>query len=409
MDMMRIREYYESLWKDFDASKHLVLVSGPRQSGKTTLAKSIAAREPSSMYLNYDIPRDKRTLVEDPAFFEKVDRQGDEIPLIVLDEIHKYRDWKNYLKGAVDGYGDRFRFLVTGSGRLDLYQRRGDSLAGRFWQFHLFPFTVGELCSRKPDPEGFVTRILEVPSGSFGEPKDLWSTLSRSSGFPEPFVSGDPRTYRRWAAGYHRQVLRDDVRDAFAVKDIDTMEALYTLLPSRVGSSFSASGAAELLKVSHSTIAAWIEVFKRLYLVFSLRPFHRKIGRSLVKEPKLYSFDFIRVDDPGARFENMVALELLRATTLWTDYGAGDYELWYLRTKEKHEVDFLVTRDAVPLFMVEAKLSDTEISPGLARFQALLQVPAIQLVNREGIARIITTGANRTLVVTAWRWLAGLG
>jgi predicted AAA+ superfamily ATPase len=126
-----------------------------------------------------------------------------------------------------------------------------------------------------------------------------------------------------------------------------------------------------------------------------------------VKEPKLYCFDFIRVDDPGARFENMVALELLRATMLWTDYGADDDELWYLRTKEKHEVDFLVTRDTDPLFMVEAKLSDTEISPCVARFQALLRVPAIQLVNREGIARIVTMGANRTLVVTAWRWLAG--
>jgi predicted AAA+ superfamily ATPase len=409
MDIMRERPYYVSVWKELDARKRLILISGPRQSGKTTLAKSIGSREPAWLYFNYDVPRDRQTLLKDPAFFQKVDRARGVLPLIVLDEIHKYRDWKNYLKGAYDGYSDQYRFLVTGSGRLDLYQRRGDSLAGRYWQFHLFPFTIAELFAHQVPSGDIFSRLVDPPAISDAETADVWAALSQCSGFPEPFLSGEKRTYRRWAAGYHRQVLREDVRDAFAVKQIDTMESLYHLLPDRTGSSFSASGCAELLRVSHSTISSWIEVFKRFYLVFSIRPYHHKVGRSLLKEPKLYFYDFIRVQDEAARFENMVALELARATSLWTDQGNGDFDLYYLRTKERREVDFLVTRDGHPFFMVEAKLSDTDPSPNLAFFQNILDIPAIQVVNRPGIARVHRNARHRTLVVTAARWLAGLG
>jgi predicted AAA+ superfamily ATPase len=402
------RPYYVSLWKEFDDHKRLVLVSGPRQSGKTTLARQIAAGQPASLYFNYDIPRDKRTLFEDPSFFERIDRGKDDIPLVVLDEIHKYKDWKNYLKGTYDGFADRYRFLVTGSGRLDQYQRRGDSLAGRYWQFHLFPFTLGELFNNRVRVDRLPSQLEEVPAAPAAEAEESWRSLSRCSGFPEPFLSGEPRTYRRWAAGYHRQVLREDVRDAFAVKQIDAMETLYSMLPDRVGSNFSASTCAEILKVSRSTVAAWIEVFRRFYLVFQVQPFHRMISRSLVKEPKLYLYDAVRVEDEAARFENLVALELKRATVLWTDQGSGDYELWYLRTKEKREVDFLVTRDRKPVFMVEAKTSETDVSPALRYFQDALGIPAVQLVNRSGVGRLIRNGANRIIVATAWNWLSHL-
>jgi hypothetical protein len=305
------------------------------------------------------------------------------------------------------GYSNNFRFLVTGSGRLDLYQRKGDSLAGRYWQFHMFPFTIGEIGSDFPRDPGIAEKLIELPDPTANSA--VWETLKTCSGFPEPFTNGNEITYRRWAQGYHRQVVRDDTRDAMNIKQIDTMETLYEMVAPRVGSGFSAAGCAEQLRVSHATVVSWIEVFKRFFLVFSVKPYHRRISRALLKEPKLYLYDFVKVRDPAARFENMVALELLRAVRLWTDYGYGTFELHYVRTKEKREVDFLITRDTNPFLLIEAKVSETEISPNLIYFRNLLNVPGVQLVDRPGIARLIKNGEGKILVVSADRWLYGLG
>jgi hypothetical protein len=404
---MTDRPYYNSVWTDFDQKKRLILISGPRQTGKTTFAKTLARAEKASVYYNYDIPGEKRKIIENPAFFENIDRAPGVTPLVILDEIHKYKEWKNYLKGVFDGYGDSFRFLVTGSGRLDLYQRKGDSLAGRYWQFHMFPFTIGEIGSASPRDPGFAEKLMEPPDPVSAS--SIWETLKICSGFPEPFMQGNDKTYRRWAQSYHRQVLRDDIRDAMNIKQVDAMETLYEMVAPRVGSGFSAAACAEQLRVSHATVVSWIEVFKKFYLLFSIKPYHRRISRALLKEPKLYLYDFVQVREPAARFENMAALELLRAVRLWTDYGYGTFELHYLRTKEKREVDFLITRDANPLLLIEAKLSETEISPNLIYFQNLLNVPAVQLVDRPGIARIIKNDKEKVLVVSADRWLFGLG
>ena len=108
------------------------------------------------------------------------------------------------------------------------------------------------------------------------------------------------------------------------------------------------------------------------------------------------------------RIENMVAVELSRAVTLWTDFGFGEYQLWYLRNKEKQEVDFLVTENAKPLFMVEAKFSDVSVSPNLIKFQNALSVPAIQLVHQQNVARKIKNKKNVIIVANAANWLAGL-
>ncbi|MDY6955151.1 MAG: ATP-binding protein, partial [Thermodesulfobacteriota bacterium] len=352
---MTERAYYKKIWADFDKEKHLVLVSGPRQAGKTTFAKDMASQEPVSLYFNYDIPDNKVKILQNPTFFEEVDRQKGELPLIILDEIHKYRDWKNYLKGIYDGYSDDFRFLATGSGRLELSRKKGDSLAGRYLQFYLYPFTLGELFSSSigMDDED---SLLEIPDQN-QEAQEAWETMFRVSGFPEPFLKGTRLKYRRWAKSYHSQVIRDDIRDEYAARQIDTMEALYFLLSECVGNPLSYSNHARTLKVSHKTVASWTSLFERFFLVFSLRPYSRRISRSLVKEPKLYFYDYCRIDDDALRFENMVAVELSRAVTLWSDFGLGEYDLWYLRNKDKEEVDFLVTERGKPQFMVEAKLS----------------------------------------------------
>lgn len=403
---MTKRGYYKRIWADFDKEKHLVLVSGPRQAGKTTFAKDIASQEPVSLYFNYDIPDNKVKILKNPTFFEEVDREKGKPPLIILDEIHKYRDWKNYLKGIYDGYSDEFRFLATGSGRLELSRKKGDSLAGRYLHFHLYPFTVGELfaSSTGMDDKHLLSEIPEQNRKA----QEAWEAMLHVSGFPEPFLKGTKMKYRRWTKSYHSQVIRDDIRDEYAVRQIDTMEALYFLLSECVGNPFSSSNHARTLKISHKTVSSWISVFERFFLVFRLRPYSRRITRSLVKEPKVYFYDYCRIEDHALRFENMVAVELNRAVTLWSDFGLGEYDLWYLRNKEKEEVDFLVTERGKPQFMVEAKLSDTAISPHLLKFQNALGVPAIQLVNTPNVARKIRNASKTIIVASAPNWLACL-
>ena len=403
---MKRRDYYRSIWADFNKDKEMVFISGARQAGKTTLAKDIASEESTSLYFNYDIPINKSKILNHPTFFEEVDRGKSDQPLIILDEIHKFKEWKNYLKGIYDGYAGEFRFLVTGSGRLDLSRKRGDALSGRYYHFHLFPFTIGEIFASSPhqlDRE----RLLEIPEQN-AIAQEAWDTMAQVSGFPEPFLKGTKLKYRRWTQSYHSQVIRDDIRDEFAVKQIDAMEALYVLIGGCVGSPFSASNHARTLTISHKTVSSWITVFERFFLVFKLRPYSKRISRSLVKEPKVYFYDYCRVQDEALRYENMVAVELRRAVTLWSDFGFGEYELWYLRNKEKEEIDFLITENGNSMFMVEAKFSGPTISPNLIKFQNALQIPAIQLVNQTNVARKIKNGANFILVASAADWLVGL-
>ena len=403
---MQKRRYYKNIWVEFDNDKEMIFISGARQTGKTTLAKDIATEEPVSLYFNYDLPENKAKILTQPSFFEAIDRKKNDRPLIILDEIHKYKEWKNYLKGVYDGYADEFRFLVTGSGRLDLSRKRGDALAGRYLHFHLFPFTVGEISSstiRRPTSE----ILLEIPDQN-NAARELWETMFQVSGFPEPFLKGTKLKYRRWAHSYHSQVIRDDIRNEFAVRQIDTMETLYSLITNCVGSPFSASNQASILQSSHNTISSWIRIFEHFFLVFELRPYSKRISRSLVKEPKIYFYDYCRIQDEALRFENMIAVELNRAVTLWTDFGFGEYQLWYLRNKEKQEVDFLVTENAQPLFMVEAKFSDVTVSPNLIKFQNALRVPAIQLVHQQNVTRKIKNEGNVIIVTSAADWLAGI-
>ena len=403
---MQKRKYYKNIWADFNKDKEMVFISGARQTGKTTLAKDIASEEPVSRYFNYDVPENKAKILAKPSFFEEIDRKKNDKPLIILDEIHKYKEWKNYLKGVYDGYAGDFRFLVTGSGRLDLSRKRGDALAGRYLHFHLFPFTVGEISSSTVglvDPE----ILVEVPEQN-KLARELWETMYQVSGFPEPFLKGTKLKYRRWANTYHSQVIRDDIRNEFAVRQIDTMEAFYSLITNCVGSPFSTSNQANILKISHNTVSSWITVFEQFFLVFKLRPYSRRISRSLVKEPKIYFYDYCRIQDEALRFENMVAVELNRAVTLWTDFGFGEIQLWFLRNKEKQEVDFLVTENARPLFMIEAKFADVAVSPNLIKFQNALNVPAIQLVHQQNVARKIKNGKNVIIVASAADWFAGL-
>lgn len=405
---MESRELYTKIWRELASDKSMIFLSGPRQAGKTTLARMIAASFANSLYFNWDIPRQRTLLIDDPTFFENVERRDATTPLIIFDEIHKYRDWKNYLKGVYDGFHDRFQFLVSGSGRLDLYRKGGDSLAGRYFLFHLWPFTIAEMGKRNVTIDSFLNNPLQMTVREGDALKETWKRLSELSGFPEPYLTNKPTSYRRWSNTYSQQLIREDIRDMTDVKAIHDIEILYTLLPSKVGSPVSVPSFVRDLKASYNTIQNWLSIFERFFLIFSIGSWSRKIARAIQKERKVYLWDTPRIKEPAARFENMVALELWRAVTAWNDMGHGLFSLHFIKNKDKQEVDFLIANEHEPFLLVEAKLTDTQPSPALRKFQHALKVPAVQLTDEEGGYRLLTNEDQHILVAPAYQWLSQL-
>lgn len=408
MDSMIPRPMYTDLWEELADGKPMVFMAGPRQVGKTTLAQSIAERFTNRAYFNWDVISDRKLLTREPYFFETLERRDQTTPLVVFDEIHKYRLWKNYLKGVYDQYHDDFRFLVTGSGRLDIYRRGGDSLAGRYALFRLWPFTLAELAGRRSKLDEFLADPLGIIPDDDGSASGIWKRLSQFSGFPEPYVQGRPTAYRRWSITYHSQLIREDIRDLTGVRSVGEVETLFTLLPERVGSLLSISSLVEDLRVAYNTVKSWLEVLERFYLTFSIAPWTHRVVRAIQKAKKTYLLDYAIIENEAARFENMVALELFRAVSIWNDLGHGPFGLHFLRNKEKEEVDFLLTEKRRPLLLVEAKRSETDVAPALRKFQGQLGVPAIQLIEGGEGFRKIKNGDLTVLVVPARMWLPRL-
>ncbi|MCP5107550.1 MAG: ATP-binding protein [bacterium] len=403
------RSSYLKLWDTLASDKSMVLMTGPRQSGKTTLSGQIQEQFKNSLYFNWDIISNKRKLLGDPTFFQEINRVDASTPLVILDEIHKYKDWKNYLKGVYDEFAGEYKFLVTGSGRLDVFRKGGDSLAGRYFMFHLFPFTISELTK---SGEGVPGNASDWITGfDLNEKKEIsstWQTLFRVGGFPEPFLKGSNDFYNRWVQTYIHQVIREEVRNFADVKSIDTIELLYSLLPSKVGSPFSMNSVAQDLQVSFDSIKSWLSLLETVFLVFKIPPWTAKISRAILKEKKWYLYNYAEIPDEGIRFENMVALELKRLIYYWNESGAGRFSLHYIRNKEKQEVDFLVAENNQPVLLIEAKASQDSAAKNLFYFQELLNIPAVQLVNKEGVYKKIKNGNNYLLIVSAQSWLSGL-
>lgn len=336
-----------------DLAKKLVILVGPRQSGKTWLAKDIARDFKQSIYLNYDSLHD-RAIMKTQGWLPTTD-------LLILDELHKMPKWKNYLKGLYDTKPDTLRVLVTGSARLEVFHRMGDSLAGRFYIHHLFPFSLSEI--KDSIFKNDLSRFLE------------------RGGFPEPFLSDDPIDAMRWRAQYIDSLIRTDIFDIEMVHHLKALENVLTLLRHRVGSPISYQSIAEDVGIAPNTVKKYIQLFEALFIVFRITPFSKKITRSLVKEPKIYFFDTGMVEnDGGARLENFAAVSLFKSLYAKNDTLGTDYALHYLKTKEGKEVDFAVVNKQKVEQLIEIKSSDSQIHPALAYFKEAYDFKAIQLV-----------------------------
>jgi uncharacterized protein len=338
-----------------DLGKKMVLLAGPRQCGKTTLAKSLL--DDHGQYLNWDITRDRKVIRE--VAWPK------DASLIVLDELHKAPKWKNLLKGVVDEFGNRPPVLVTGSARLDAFRRAGDALTGRTYFYRLHPLDVSES-----------KRFL--PSASLDE---RIQRLLHAGGFPEAFLN--PQEAPRLRNDRMELVTREDLRDLSRVSSWRGPADLIELLRERVGKPTNYDNLAQSLGISPPTSKAWVELLEKLYVVFLLPPFSSSLSRSIRKDRRVYFFDCAAAYDATgeAQLENMVACSLLKFAQFRKDAFGESWDLFYLRDKEGREVDFVVTHNRKVQWLVEVKATDEEIGTGLKYYtRKLLPKESLQLV-----------------------------
>lgn len=357
-----------------DLARKMIFLGGPRQVGKTSLARALLP-DPSAE-LNYDIAAHRR------AILARELPPGD---FWFFDEIHKFKGWRNYLKGLVDEFGARRRILVTGSARLDLYRFGGDSLQGRYFYLRLHPFSVAEL----------------------GGHADTVPALLALGGFPEPFLAGSERFARRWSLAYRERLVREEVTALESISDLGKLELLAHSLPDRVGSPLSINALREDLQVSHPTAARWVDVLERVYGIFRVMPFGAPKLRAVKKERKHYHYDWSVVVDPGPRFENMVASHLLKWVEYQVDTEGRELELRYFRDIDGREVDFVITERRKPIAFVECKLGDGAPAPGLRYLKARFpEVAAVWQVSAAGQRDFVSADGIR--VAPAWRLLREL-
>ncbi len=382
----------------------MVLLNGPRQVGKTTLSQSLADLASHFIYLNWDIKEDRQAiLLGQRSLAQKIGLdQLQQHTTIVFDELHKYAKWKAFLKGFYDAYKDQSHILVTGSQKLILAQRTGDSLMGRYFPFRIHPLSVAE-CIRQTLP----TQMIAAPAAL---DKDMWQALWKFGGYPDPFIKQEQRFSTRWQNLRAEQLFRGDISSLTQIYELSQLEILGQLLKQQVGQLVNYTNLANKVNVTTKTVQQWISTLERFYYCFRLRPWYKNISRSLLKEPKLYLWDWSDISDVGARMENFIACHLLKAVHFWTDFGFGKFELYFIRTKDKREVDFLVTKDDIPWFLVEAKYSDNQaISRDLYHFQQLTGAPhAFQVVFDSDYVDIDCFSRQQPVIVPAATFLSQL-
>lgn len=387
----------------------MLFLTGPRQTGKTTLAKIIAATYSKNNYFNWDNIEDQKTLVNDPYFFTIISASKTQKACLIYDEIHKYANWKNYIKGVWDSYHDLFDIVVSGSGRLDLFKRGKDSLLGRYLQLIVFPFTLGELLKKCKGSRELVEALDHGIDEASAEAKEHFIRLLSMGGFPDPYIKDDAVFTKNWRHERHALVINDDVRQIAQIRELSQLQVLSHLLPTRVGSPLSLNSLREDVSVAFETIRDWIILLEKVFFCFRIFPYAKKLQNALRKEAKLYLFDYSGLDEPGARFENLVALHCLKAVDVWNRSEADEFNLHYLRDKSKREVDFLITKNKTPWLMIEAKASAASWDPNLLYYQGLLKCPhAVQIVASPDVYRREKTDYGLRVLISAERFLPSL-
>jgi predicted AAA+ superfamily ATPase len=352
---MAIKRYCEDYIYQ-DLHKKMVFVGGPRQVGKTTLSKQLCYEDfAEGVYFNWDVVEDRQAILARKWLTHA--------PLIIFDELHKYPRWKQWIKGIYDSKLPAQEYLVTGSARLDVYRRGGDSLMGRYHYWRLHPFTIDE-----------------VPAGISKE--EAYHRLIQIGGFPEPFLNGDIREARRWRRERFVRILQEDIRDLDNIKNIQMLHLFLDSLRKRVGNLVTLSNIARDLEIAPKTAKSWLKVIEKMYIAFPIYPLTKNIPRSIRKPPKVYFLDNADViDGESLRLENFVATTLLKRLHFIEDYYGYDCALHYIRDKDGREVDFAIIINGVLEYLIEVKLNNSDISTALKYYANKLKPKhAVQIV-----------------------------
>ncbi|MBI2027764.1 MAG: ATP-binding protein [Deltaproteobacteria bacterium] len=386
-------------WIEKLATNKFLFLTGPRQVGKTTLGLQWTKKNNGSS-LNWDIPEDREKILEN-IFTKRI--HSIQHNYLLLDEIHKYQRWKAALKGLFDRKVENLHLVITGSAKMDTYQKGGDSLLGRYEYLRIYPLTIGELshCTFKKPPENWRNLKLQTH-----DEESMMQKLESLSGFPEPYLSNDLLKYNRWSTLRRSNLIRQDLRDISDVRFITLVDHLTLLLKDRIGAPLSLNSLRQDIQIGFDTVSHWIELLERLYYLFRISPFSKKIQRSLSKEKKAYLLDWAQIKDSASRFENLIACHLLKSIHFWKDLGYGDYELNYFRDKDKREIDFIITLDRRPIVAIECKFNSDEISSSFFQWKKYYpKVPCYQLIRKPGVSHLAPSGIH---IVSAGRFLNAL-
>jgi predicted AAA+ superfamily ATPase len=380
-------------------------ICGPRQIGKTTLVQNhLEQIKQNENYHNWDSLSLRQRFAANPLFFiENITIPlsfGHKVPAqerqwIVFDEIHKYPQWKNILKGYYDELKTNINFVIIGSARLDYFRQSGDSLVGRYFLFKMNPLHPHDLTGLRLNRDtAWHPKSASIPFDDSDKAfQEATAQLLELTGFPEPLSVGTKDFYERWKNNHISLITSEDLRDLSQISNIQKLQTLVFLLPERVGSPVSLNNLKNILGCAHASVQNWLEALKRVYLVFSLAPYAARLSRSVRKEQKYYFWDWGLLEEPGKRFENFIAVQLQRAVSAWNEWGKGDFHLMYVRTKDGREVDFVVTERDKPYILVESKKNDKNLAPNLKYFKSRIQAPlAFQVVETQGHLKQVDKG-----------------
>lgn len=356
-----------------DLGRKAVILSGPRQCGKTYLSQHLFQ---DFDYLNFDVPEDRKRLLRREWFRDR--------ELVVFDELHKMKKWKSWLKGVLDSTALKQKFLITGSAKLNAYKKVGDSLAGRYFSYRLYPFDLKEILALR---DGGLSMAPSARS-----PSDVLERLLKSSGFPEPFLVDEHGYYARWQQTHLDVILKQDILETESVRSVQQLETLVLLLTEKVGSTLSYNSLREDLRTDDKSVKRWVDILENAYVLFRIHPYTtRSMLNAIRKAPKAYFMDYARVENQAARLENLVAFSILKEIHYRRDVKGEIYDLHYLKNKQQREIDFLITKNRVPHLMIEIKESDREVSENFSIFEKHLpKAGKIQLVKnleREFLSR----------------------